>query len=150
MPSNAPPKTHASTIKLIAFTLMVNYEQTEFNSPGPQKLYNAPIQAVPSVTVVPQLCDPVVDAESRSSLQPAGDRISSIARCLEVDPPSLQPHCTEARRGAPDTELALSEGKDSRPPESTQGSCQVDLRNAFQTLSFRNNFHSVAMAVFFS
>ena len=53
----------------------------------PQKSYNAPIQPVPSTTVVPQLCNPVVDAESRSSLQPAADRISSIARCLEVHPP---------------------------------------------------------------
>ena len=42
---------------------------------GPQKLYNAPIQALRSMTVVPQVCDPVVDAESRSSLQPAADHI---------------------------------------------------------------------------
>ena len=39
------------------------------------KICNAPIQAAPSLTTAPQVCDPVVDAESRSSLQPAADHI---------------------------------------------------------------------------
>ena len=39
------------------------------------KLCNAPIQAAPSNDGSPSVCDPVVDAESRSSLQPGAGHI---------------------------------------------------------------------------
>jgi hypothetical protein len=42
---------------------------------GPQKLCTAAIHALRPMTIIPQVCDPVFDAESRSSLQPAADHI---------------------------------------------------------------------------
>ena len=40
-----------------------------------QKLSSAPIHVLPAMTILPHVCDPVVDAKSCSSLQPAADHI---------------------------------------------------------------------------
>jgi len=42
---------------------------------GPQKLCPAAIHALRPMTIIPKVWDPVMDAESRSSLQPAADHI---------------------------------------------------------------------------